>query len=144
MDNKLSLHLGKTESILFRSNKKINKVESFEEKCGNETINHVKSVKYFGLQIDNDLTGKSFVNDIIQRANSRLIFVYRCKEMLNFESRKTLCSDLIQCHFDYSCFSWYPGVGKGIANQELVKTGFLIVPGRVKQLKLGHNHKNEK
>ncbi|CAL4065468.1 unnamed protein product [Meganyctiphanes norvegica] len=111
MDNKLSLHLGKTESILFGPKKKLNKVESFEVKCGNETIKHVKSVKYLGLQIDNDLSGKSIVNEIIKKANSRLKFLYRCREMLNFESRKTLCSALIQCHFDYSCSSWYPGIG---------------------------------
>ncbi|CAL4163592.1 unnamed protein product, partial [Meganyctiphanes norvegica] len=103
MDNKLSLHLGKTESILFGPKKKLNKVESFEAKCGNETIKHVKSVKYLGLQIDNDLSGKSIVNKIIKKANSRLNFLYRCIEMLNFESRKTFCSALIQCQFDYSC-----------------------------------------
>ncbi|CAL4061329.1 unnamed protein product, partial [Meganyctiphanes norvegica] len=162
MDNKLSLHLGKTESILFGPKKKLNKVESFEVKCGNETIKHVKSVKYLGLQIDNDLSGISIVNEIIKKANSRLKFLYRCREMLNFESRKTLCSALIQCQFDYSCSSWYPGIGKGlqdklqvmqnkiirfilnldnrahIGNRELAKTGFLKVPERVKQLKLGH------
>ncbi|CAL4157759.1 unnamed protein product, partial [Meganyctiphanes norvegica] len=42
--------------------KKLNKVESFEVKCGNETIKHVKSVKYLGLQIDNDLSGKNELN----------------------------------------------------------------------------------
>ncbi|CAL4220723.1 unnamed protein product, partial [Meganyctiphanes norvegica] len=30
--------------------------------------------------------------------------------MLNFESRKTFFSALIQCHFDNSCSSWYPGI----------------------------------
>ncbi|CAL4062550.1 unnamed protein product, partial [Meganyctiphanes norvegica] len=35
-------------------------VESFEVKCCNETIKHVKSVKYLGLQIDNDLSGKKY------------------------------------------------------------------------------------
>ena len=75
---------------------------------------------------------------------------------------KTLCSALIQCHFDYSCSSWYPGINKGlkdklqvtqnkvirfilnldnrahIGNEELIKAGFLNVTDRVKQLKLGH------
>ena len=82
--------------------------------------------------------------------------------MLNFQCRKTLCSALIQCHFDYSCSSWYPGINKGlkdklqvtqnkvirfilnldnrahIGNEELIKAGFLNVTDRVKQLKLGH------
>ena len=160
MDNKLSLHLGKTESILFGSKRKLKKVESFNVKCGNESIKHVNSVKYLGVQIDNDLSGNSIVKDIVKKVNLRLRFLYRYKELLNFESRKTLCSALIQCLFDYSCSSWYPGINKDlkdklrvaqnkmirfilkldnrahIGNQELEKAGFLKVDDRVKQLKL--------
>ena len=32
--------------------------------------------------------------------------------MLNLEVRKTLCTALIQCSFDYSCCSWYPGINE--------------------------------
>ena len=49
MDNKLSLHLGKTESILFGSKRKLRKVTSFEVKCNNEVIQNDDSVKYLGL-----------------------------------------------------------------------------------------------
>merc|ERR1711891_78735 len=34
LDNKLSLHLGKTEAILFGSKRKLRNVESFEIRCG--------------------------------------------------------------------------------------------------------------
>ena len=162
MDNKLSLHLGKTESILFGSKRKLKKVTSFEVKCNNEVIQNVNSVKYLGLQIDNDLAGDNIVKGIIKKANSRLKFLYRHKDMLSFNCKKTLCSALIQCHFDYACSSWYPGIRKEltkklqvmqnkiirfisdldnrahIGNQELAKAGYLSVPDRVKQLKLGH------
>ena len=137
-------------------------MDSFDVKCGNETIKHVNSVKYLGVQIDNDLSGKSIVKDIVKKVNLRLRFLYRYKEMLKFKSRKTLCSALIQCLFDYSCSSWYPGINKElkdklrvaqnkmirfilnldnrahIGNKELEKAGFLIVKDRIKQLKLGH------
>ena len=116
-DNKLSLHLGKTESILFGSKKKLKNIESFEVRCGEEIIKHVKSVKYLGVQIDDDLSGSSIVKETIKKANTRLKFPYRNKNMLNFECRKTLCSALIQCHFDYSCSSWYPGINKGLRNK---------------------------
>ena len=80
--------------------------------------------------------------------------------MLNFICRKILCSALIQCHFDYSCSFWYPGINKGlkdklqttqnkmirfilnldntahIGNKERVKAEFLNVTDRVKQLTL--------
>ena len=41
MDNNLSLHLGKTESILFGSKKKIKNIESFEVRCGEEIIKNM-------------------------------------------------------------------------------------------------------
>ena len=162
LDNKLSLHLGKTEAILFGSKRKLRNVESFEIRCGEEIIKHVKSVKYLGVQIDENMSGDSIVKEIIKKANTRLKFLYRNKNLLNFQCRKTLCSALIQCHYDYSCSSWYPGINKGlkdklqitqnkitrfilnydsrahVGHKELAKAGFLNVSDRVKQLKLGH------
>merc|ERR1712121_378365 len=162
LDNKLSLHLGKTEAILFGSKRKLRNVESFEIRCGEEIIKHVKRVKYLGVQLDENMSGASIIKEIIKKANTRLKFLYRNKNLLNFQCRKTLCSALIQCHFDYSCSSWYPGINKGlkdklqatqnkmirfilnldnrahIGNKERVKAGFLSVTDRVKQLKLGH------
>ena len=38
IDNKLSLHLGKTEAILFGSKKRLKKVNSFNVKCGEVEI----------------------------------------------------------------------------------------------------------
>ena len=162
IDNKLSLHLGKTEAILFGSKRKLRKVTSFAVKCDNKIIQNVKSVKYLGIQIDEDLSGDSIVKEIIKKANSRIRFLYRCKDLLNFEARKTMCSALIQCHFDYSCSSWFPGINMtlskklqimqnkiirfilnlksraSIRNKELSKAGFLNVTDRVKQLKMNH------
>ena len=162
IDNKLSLHLGKTEAILFGSKRKLRKVTSFAVKCDNEIIQNVHSVKYLGIQLDEDLAGESIVKEIIKKANSRIRFLYRCKDLLNFEARKTMCSALIQCHFDYSCSSWFPGINMtltkklqiiqnkmirfilnlksrdSIRNKELSKSGFLSVTDRVKQLMMNH------
>ena len=161
-DNKLSLHLGKTESIIFGSKRKLKDVKSFEVRCENIIINKVNEIKYLGLQIDSNLSGENAVMNILKKANARLKFLYRYKDMLNFSARKTLCSALIQCHFDYACSSWYPGINKNlkdklqiaqnkmirfilnlgsrshIGQKELVKAGFLNVSKRVTQLKLGH------
>ena len=162
IDNKLSLHLGKTESILFGTKYKLDKVNSFEVKCNNEIIINVKSVKYLGVQLDEDLAGSSIVSDLIRKVNNRLKFLYRFKDLLKFDSRKILCTALIQCHFDYSCSSWFPGINEAlknklniiqnkmirfilnldnrahIGNQERHKAGFLSVSERVRQLNLGH------
>ena len=95
IDNILSLHLGKTESILFGSKRKLRKVTSFEVKCNNEVIKNVNSVKYLGLQIDNDLAGDNIVKGIVKKVNSRIKFLYRHKDILSFNCKKTLCSALI-------------------------------------------------
>ena len=72
IDNKLSLHLGKTEAILFGSKRKLKRVNSFEVRCGEIKVTNVKSVKYLGLQIDNDLSGKSVLEDIIKNVTQGL------------------------------------------------------------------------
>ena len=165
IDNKLSLHLGKTEAILFGSKRKLKRVNSFAVKCGDIKIANVNRVKYLGLQIDNDLSGTSVIEEITNKCNTRLKFLYRYKDILNLEMRKTLCTALVQCSFDYSCCSWYPGLNEtfkkklqvmqnkmirfilrlentsSIRNNELVNAGFFKVSDRVKQLLLGHAFK---
>ena len=168
IDNKLSLHLGKTEAILFGTKRRLRKVESFEVKCDGKIIQNVKSVKYLGIQLDEDLAGESIVKEILKKANSRLKFLYRCKDILNSNSRKTLCTALIQCYFDYACSSWYSGLNKTVSkklqvmqnkmvrfilnlrrrdsvrNKELRKVDALSVPDRVMQLKMNHVFKIKK
>ncbi len=78
------------------------------------------------------------------------------------KERKTLCSALKQCYFDYSSSSWYTGLNKGLKQKsqvmqnkmirfilkldtrshigcnELEKVNMLNVTNRVKQIKLNH------
>jgi hypothetical protein len=117
VDNKLPLHLGKTECILFGSKRKLKRVSNFQVSCNNHIISSQKSVKYLGLNIDQSLSGEVIVNNKIKKANSRLKFLYRQANCLPETSRKTLSVSLIQCHFDYSCSSWYEGVCKSLRNK---------------------------
>ena len=92
-------------------------------------------------------------------------FLYRYSNILDLKARKTLCSALIQSHFDYSCSSWYSGLNKGLKRKlqiiqnkmvrfilnldsrahigckELEQLNMLNVPNRVKQIKLTHMFK---
>ena len=43
--------------------------------------------------------------------------MYRKASCLSTETRKTLTTALIQCHFDYSCSSWYAGVSQTLKNK---------------------------
>ena len=91
--------------------------------------------------------------------------MYRHRNVLDINLRKTLCNSLIQCLFDYSCSSWYNGVSArlkqrlqtcqnkvvrfildyhprtSLTDQDFTAVGILRVEDRVKQLSLNHVHK---
>ena len=70
IDNKLSLHLGKTECILFGSKRKLKKVDQFQVTCNEHIITAQSSVTYLGINIDKFLSGEIIINNIIKKVNS--------------------------------------------------------------------------
>ena len=162
IDNKLSLHLGKTESILFGSQHKLSRVDKFEVSCDGKIINPTNSVKYLGISLDENLKGESIAKSVVKKASGRLSFLYRQGHFLNQRTRQTLCTALIQCHFDYCCSSWFSSLSakwkhklqvmqnkiirfilkleprSHIGREEFEKLGMLKVEDRIKQLKLNH------
>jgi hypothetical protein len=114
IDNKLSLHLGKTESILFGTKRKLTKQSELSVKCSNKTITASSEVKYLGLDLDQTLCGDITGNKVIKKANSKLKFLNRKSKFLNFNTKKLLVSALIQCHYDYGCSVWYSGLNQNI------------------------------
>ena len=165
IDNKLSLHMGKTECVLFGSKRKLRKIDNFSIECNGHTIKAQRSVKYLGLNLDDQLTGETIVNSIVKKVNGRLKFLYRQCSFLEEKLRKSICSALIQCHLDYACSSWYSGLNKQLKKKlqicqnktvrfiknlgphshigfsELDSLNMLNVDFRVKQLRLSHVHK---
>ncbi len=63
VNNKLSLHLGKTEAILCRSKRKLKNVQDFEVKCNGVSIKSVSAVKYLGINIDSDVRRNNMENN---------------------------------------------------------------------------------
>ena len=74
IDNKLSLHMGKTECVLFGSKRKLRKIDNFWFECNGHTIKAQRSVKYLGLNLDDQLTGKTIVNSIVKKSMVDLNF----------------------------------------------------------------------
>ena len=74
IDNKLSLHLGKTESILFGSQHKLSRVDKFEVSCDGKIINPTNSVKYLGITLDENLKGESIAKSIVKKPVVDLVF----------------------------------------------------------------------
>ena len=71
VNNKLSLHLGKTESILFGSKRKLAKHSELDITCGNTKILPKSEIKYLGLDLDQSLSGEVTGDKVIKKANSR-------------------------------------------------------------------------
>ena len=67
-DNKLSLHLGKTEYMLFGS------AGNFQVICDGTAIVSVSTVKYLGVTLDASLSGISHVNKMLKARMGRLAF----------------------------------------------------------------------
>ena len=74
IDNKLSLHLGKTESILFGSKQKLKATSNLNMECKGTVIEPREKVKYLGAVLEQTLTGESIANSVLQKANARLKF----------------------------------------------------------------------
>ena len=112
INNKLSLHVGKTELILFGSRKQLKQASNFHVSYNGYEIQPVSSLKYLVVLIDQHLSGHAMVASIIMKATGRLKFLYRHSLYFNQKLRKTLCSALLQCHLDYCCTSWFCGLSK--------------------------------
>ena len=108
------------------------------------------------------LSGSPHINSLLRSCMARLAFLYRNSSLLNFQSRKALCSSLIQPYIDYCSTSWYEGLSVSLKAKldvlqrkmirfiyqldyrhhvglpELQSLSWLSIPDRVKYFKLVH------
>ena len=126
VDNKLSLHLGKTESIVFGSKQKLRSQSSLNITCNGTPITSTSSVKYLGVTIDQHLSFNSMAESVIKKANARLKFLYRKKDYLTQHTKRLLVLSLVQCHFDYACSVWYNGLTQSLKHKLQVTQNKLI------------------
>ena len=117
VDNKLSIHLGKTESILFGTRRRLNKHGTLNITYNNKLIKQKSHVKYLGCILDNVLSGNNMANHVLSKINGKLRFLYRKQNFFNKTTRRLICNALIQPHFDYACSSWYPLLTQGLKNK---------------------------
>ena len=89
----------------------------FEVTCDGKIINPTNSVKYLGITLNEDLSRESVATSVIRKVCGRLIFLYRQGHFLNERSRRTLCTVLLQCHFDYCCSSWFSSLSTKLKNK---------------------------
>ena len=107
VENHLSLHLGKTESILFGSNKRLAKRRELHITCNSIDIEPGEKVTYLGVTLDQNLSGSSMITKIVSKCNNKIKFLYRNARNLDKKNKMLLTSALVQCHFDYGSSMWY-------------------------------------
>jgi hypothetical protein len=118
-NNCLSMHMGKTEVIIFSSKRKQCQTRNFVVTLENHAIEPKHEVKYLGLKLNNTLSGEPVVKDIQSKCTNRLKFLYRHRDSLNSKIRKTLALALTQSYFDYAVSAWYMGLSR--ANKKKIQ-----------------------
>jgi hypothetical protein len=136
IDNKLSLHLGKTESILFGSKPRLRSSPNLNISCNGQVIEPTSYVKYLGATLDQSLSCESMASSVIKKANSRLKFLYRKRNYLTQHTKKLLVMSLIQCHFDYACCFWFYGLSK------MWKTKLQVTQNKILRFVLNLDHRS--
>lgn len=126
IDNKLSLHLGKTESIVFGSKHKLRSHSSLNITCNGTLITSTSAVKYLGVTIDQFLSFNCMAESVIKKAIARLKFLHRKKEYLTQHTKKLLVMSLVQCHYDYACSVWYSGLTQSLKHKLQVTQNKLV------------------
>ena len=71
IDNKLSLHLGKTESILYGTNKKLQLAPQLNIECAGNKLANRSSVKYLGVDLDQSLSGEIIAKKLVSQINGK-------------------------------------------------------------------------
>ena len=112
IDNKLSLHLGKTEAIIFGSKHNVKKTASLKIVCAGNQIESTKSVSYLGVTLDQTLSGSDNVKKALSKIQNKIKFLYRNTKGFDTQTKKLIVSALVQCHFDYGASFWYSGLTK--------------------------------
>ena len=165
VDNRLSLHLGKTECILFGTKCRLAKNIDFDVRLGEVLVNRVTSVKYLGVNLDQCLDFSVHVDDIIKKASGKLHFLYRNRLFLNRAIRRILCQSLVFSGLEYCASSWYSGITCGlrdslnvlqrkctrftlnleprdhVGDEEFCSLSWLPFPKRIKYFHLVHTYK---
>ena len=70
VDDRLYIHLGKTESILFGTKKRLGISSEMNVTCGKTMVASTKSVRYLGVDLDQSLDGNYIAENILKRGNS--------------------------------------------------------------------------
>jgi hypothetical protein len=128
--NKVALHPGKTQFILF-SNSRDARDSDISIFANNnnpgyndpslctpleriQSSSNIPAVKFLGVYFDTELSFKYHVKTICTRVSRALYMLRTCKNFLNENSLKTLYYSMVHCHLVYGNHIW------GCANESII------------------------
>ena len=107
-NNKLSLNVSKTKSMIIGTNQRLAKTTPLALKIDNQTIEQVQTFKYLGLWIDSNYKFKTHLDKTKHKIAHKVISLMRLKPYLTKKYRHLIFNALISPHFDYASNIWSP------------------------------------
>ena len=72
VDTKVSLHLGKTNTIIFGSKKILQQNNSIHVKCNGNDIKSKQQVTYLGLTFDQSISGNTIADKLVLHCSNKV------------------------------------------------------------------------
>ena len=102
--NKITVNLGKFQSVMIDEKKQDHTNETFE--IGDKVIEASPSVKMSGVQIDDKLNFNLHITNICRTAANQLNVLLRLKRFLSFEAKKVLVNSYLYSNFNDCPLVW--------------------------------------
>ena len=112
--NKLSLHIGKTNSLLICSKQKRQHIvnTNLSLDLDGNNIEQVSGLKYLGVIIDENLKYNDYMDALICKLNRSIGVVRRASKYVDQITRVTLYNTLVLPHIDYCSTVWGNSIRK--------------------------------
>ena len=106
--NKLSLHLGKTNSILICNYQKLRHLPSsnLDIALNSTSIEQVENLPYLGVELDSRCNFDAHIKNVTKKLNKSIGVLKRTSPFLPLNTRKMLYNALVLPHYDYCATVW--------------------------------------
>ena len=103
--NKICLNVSKTEVVLFKSSRKLTDVP-LKLKLNGKRLYPTNSVKYLGINIDENLTWKQQISDIAIKLNKANGILSKLRHFIDRKTLKSIYHAIFEPHLYYSSLVW--------------------------------------
>ena len=104
-DSKISLNVTKTEVVLFHQNKKDLEYD-LKLKLYGKYLKRSESVKYLGLQLDQNLSFSEHLNKLSAKLRNANGALFKIRQVATGSVLKSVLNSLFMSHISYACQTW--------------------------------------